>query len=123
MNSLLFILTSIAASSFAHVLLKKGMMVFEANRMQPDTFGNQIIGIIFQFWVPAGLFLHVAALGLWLLALRKADISFAYPFLSLGYVLVTVLAVVWLEETLNPWRLFGMLVIIIGILILSLGPK
>ena len=91
--------------------------------MQPDTFGNQIIGIIFQFWVPAGLFLHVAALGLWLLALRKADISFAYPFLSLGYVLVTVLAVVWLEETLNPWRLFGMLVIIIGILILSLGPK
>lgn len=123
MNSLLFILASISASSLAHVLLKKGMMLSETRRLPGDKIADQLGAVGFQFWVPAGMFLHVLALGLWLIALRKADISFAYPFLSLGYIFVTLLAVFWLGETLNQWRVIGMFLIIFGLIVLSLGER
>lgn len=98
-------------------------MLSETKRLPGDRIVDQIGAVVFQFWVPAGMFLHVLALGLWLVALRKADISFAYPFLSFGYVFVTLLAVFWLDEALNQWRVIGMLLIVIGILVLSVGDR
>lgn len=70
-------------------------------------------------WVMGGMFLHVSALVVWLWALSKVDISFAYPFLALGYVLVSAMAWFWLGETLNPMKILGMIIIIAGILVLA----
>ena len=63
--------------------------------------------------------MHVSALGVWLWALSKVDISFAYPFLALGYVLVSAMAWFWLGEELSTMRSLGMGIIIIGILVLA----
>ena len=70
-------------------------------------------------WVMVGMFLHVSALVVWLWALSKVDISFAYPFLALGYVLVSAMAWFWLGEELNSMKILGMGVIIAGILVLA----
>jgi multidrug transporter EmrE-like cation transporter len=72
-------------------------------------------------WVLAGMSLHVSALVVWLWALSRVDISFAYPFIALGYVLVSLMAWQWLGENINPMRLLGMAIIIVGIIVLSRG--
>lgn len=106
-------------SSTAHVFLKKGMMTHALKAVKPDG----IIGIIWTVgtnpWVLGGMFLHVTALVVWLWALSKVDISFAYPFLALGYVLVSSMAWLWLGEELTLMRLRGMGIIILGVLVLA----
>jgi multidrug transporter EmrE-like cation transporter len=113
------IILSILMSSTAHIFLKKGMMKHAVNAMETDS----IIGLVWTVgtnpWVMGGMLLHVSALVVWLWALNKVDISFAYPFLALGYVLVSAMAWFWLGEELSSMKLLGMGIIIIGILVLA----
>jgi len=118
-SNIIIIILSIFMSSTAHIFLKKGMMAHAANAIKSDG----IVGLVWTVgtnpWVMGGMFLHVSALVVWLWALSKVDISFAYPFLALGYVLVMAMAWFWLGEELNPMKVFGMAIIIVGILVLA----
>lgn len=119
-NNILIILLSILMSSTAHIFLKKGMMVHALNAAVKP---NNILGLIWTVgtnpWVIGGMLLHVSALVVWLWALSKVDISFAYPFLAVGYVLVSAMAWFWLGEDLSSTKLLGMGIIVIGILVLA----
>ncbi len=106
-------------SSTAHVALKKGMMTHALISERPDGIIALIWTVGTNPWVLGGMFLHVSALVVWLWALSKVDISFAYPFLALGYVLVSAMAWLWLGEELTLMRLRGMLIIILGVLVLA----
>lgn len=118
-NNIIIILSSILMSSTAHILLKKGMMTHALNGMKSDGVFSLAWTVGTNIWVLGGMFLHVSALVVWLWALSKVDISFAYPFLALGYVLVSAMAWLWLGEELSQMKIIGMVVIVIGILILA----
>ncbi len=51
----------------------------------------------------------------WMAAMTKFDISFAYPFMSLSFVLVLVLGAVLLGEPVTSGKVGGMVLIIAGI--------
>ncbi|NOQ16258.1 MAG: EamA family transporter [Methyloprofundus sp.] len=106
-------------SSIAHIFLKKGMMTHALKAVQLDGFFSLVWAVGTNPWVMGGMFLHVSALVVWLWALSKVDIGFAYPFLALGYVLVGSMAWLWLGEELTLMRLRGMLIIILGVLVLA----
>ena len=106
-------------SSSAHICLKKGMMMYATNAVKTDGIINLVWIVVTNSWVIGGIVLHVSALSAWLWALSKVDISFAYPFLALGYVLVSAMAWFWLGEELNPVKILGMGIIITGILVLA----
>lgn len=119
LNNIIILLSSILMSSTAHIFLKKGMMTHALNAIKSDGIISLVWTVGTNPWVMGGMFLHVSALVVWLWALSKVDISFAYPFLALGYVLVSAMAWLWLGEELNQVKIIGMIVIIIGILILA----
>lgn len=51
----------------------------------------------------------------WLVVLGSLDVSKAFPFLSLGQVLVLLSARLYFREHLSPARWFGALLIIAGV--------
>lgn len=57
----------------------------------------------------------------WMAAMTKLPISVAYPFTSLGYVLVLVLSWWFLGETLNGYKMAGVVLIMLGIAVSSQG--
>jgi multidrug transporter EmrE-like cation transporter len=118
-SNVVIILLSILMSSTAHVFLKKGMMMHALNTIKSDSIISLVWSVGTNAWVMGGMFLHVSALVVWLWALSKVNISFAYPFLALGYVLVSAMAWLWLGESLSPMKILGMVVIVVGILILA----
>ena len=63
----------------------------------------------------AGLACFLANFVLWMIILSRLELSVAFPATSLSYVMVPVLAVVFLHEPLGPWQLAGIAVIIAGI--------
>ena len=60
---------------------------------------------------------------LWLLGLMKADLSFAYPFLSLTYIVVLLGGALLFHENITWLRLVGCAVIISGLLIIARGEN
>jgi multidrug transporter EmrE-like cation transporter len=58
----------------------------------------------------------------WLAALSKAPVSTAYPMLSLGYIVVTAISVLWLGETLSPAKAMGIALICAGVVLVSRSP-
>lgn len=55
----------------------------------------------------------------WIAAMTKFDISYAYPFMSLAFVLVLILSAWLFKEPLTLNKILGMAFIVIGIIITS----
>ena len=69
-----------------------------------------------QVWIGFG-FIGCGAL-LWLAAISRVDLSWAYPILSLGYLLVLVFSRIILGEPVSPIRWIGTAVIVLGVYLL-----
>jgi len=57
----------------------------------------------------------------WMIAMTKFDISYAYPFTTLGFVFVFVFSVVLFNEPVNWQKVIGLSFIIVGLIISSKG--
>lgn len=55
----------------------------------------------------------------WMIAMTKFEISYAYPFISLGFVLVVISSYFLFSEAITIYKLFGVIFIIVGIFVLS----
>ncbi len=58
---------------------------------------------------------------LWLIALSKTTLSFAYPFTALTFTLVMLSARIVFQESIPTWRYVGIVVICLGIFLSSLA--
>jgi undecaprenyl phosphate-alpha-L-ara4N flippase subunit ArnE len=59
------------------------------------------------------------AMMLWLAGLSKLDLSYAYPLVSVGYVLVTFLSAVLFHEEVNAQRWLAVAVISSGVVLVA----
>jgi drug/metabolite transporter (DMT)-like permease len=67
--------------------------------------------------------LMAAQLVNWLKVLDHADLSFAKPFTSLGYVTVAILSVLWLGERIAPLQIVGIVIVVAGVSCVSMTPR
>lgn len=74
-----------------------------------------------QPWIVLGLVCYLVSAGLWILALTRVDVTVAYPMLSMGYVIAALLAWQFFGESLNPTRVMGIAIILVGVVVLSRG--
>lgn len=119
METIVLILVSVLLNSIAQLCMKKGMMLVGeiTDGLQgflallPDMFTNLYL------WMSA--FCYVASVAFWLVVLSKVDVSYAYPFLSIGYVLTAVVGCFVFHEAVTPIRVLGILVIYIGVILIS----
>jgi multidrug transporter EmrE-like cation transporter len=55
----------------------------------------------------------------WMVVLSKVEVSFAYPFLSIGYVISAVIGYFFMGESLTAIRIAGIVVICIGVILIA----
>lgn len=55
----------------------------------------------------------------WMAAMTKFDISYAYPFMSLSFVLVFCLSVFLFQEPVTLYKVAGLGLIVLGIIVTS----
>ncbi len=71
--------------------------------------------------VMGGLVLYGVGAISWILVLSRMNLSYAYPFLALNFVLIAVLSRVLLQEPIPMIRWVGMGIICVGIVLVSQG--
>ncbi|MGP7818381.1 DMT family transporter [Niallia sp. 01092] len=76
--------------------------------------------------LPSILFIifYLAAFGFLTLTLKSMDISIAYAIWSgLGIVLLSVIGFYFFQENLNPLKVFSIVLIIVGVILLNLSSN
>jgi drug/metabolite transporter (DMT)-like permease len=117
--AVVYILISVVAGATGQILLKKGM-----GSMGPLTLSvNQLLPLVWRLatnpFVVLGLAIYMGGTLFWLTALSRVDLSYAYPFASLSYVVM--LAASWrlFGEDITALRVLGSLVIMLGVFLIS----
>jgi drug/metabolite transporter (DMT)-like permease len=68
-----------------------------------------------------GLLLYASSMLLWIFALARVELSFAFPFVSLSYVGILLAGRFRLAETMHPSRIWGAALIVGGVVLVSLS--
>ena len=113
------ILTGVFLNAFAQLFLKKGMMSighFEFSLGNAIPIGWQAatnIAIIL------GLICYVISVVVWMLVLSRVEVSYAYPFLSVGYIVTTIIGYAYFNEDITVYRLMGVALICCGVVLVA----
>lgn len=110
-----WLLASVCCSALAHLSLKAGAVQLTI----PSPAREMFIAVATNRWLLIGAALHAVALALWVVGLRSIELSVAYPFIALGFVLVAFLSYLFLGEAIGVARLGGMLLIVAGVLLIA----
>ena len=84
----------------------------------PDT-GTLIEKAITAWPIGIGIMFYAVSTILWIYILRYVELSYAYPMLSLGYVLIFIASYFLFNEPISSLRVMGLICIIIGIILVS----
>ena len=70
-------------------------------------------------YVMAGLTCYVVSVMVWLMVLSRVEVTFAYPLLSIGYIVTAFAGWVFFDENMNCLRWSGILVICLGVYLIT----
>ncbi len=116
------ILLGVLLNAAAQLLLKAGMNQighFEFSMANIIPIGFRVAG---NLPIVSGLFAYVVSVVVWLMVLSRVQVSFAYPMLSIGYVVNAIAAYYLFGESLSVMRVTGIFIIIAGVYLIAQNP-
>ncbi len=112
------ILLSIVCGVAGQTVIKIGVSQPGASEAASGLF-SLVAMILRSPMVMLGLLLYALGALAWIAVLSRVDLSVAYPFLALNFLLVTLSSQFLLGETVPAMRWLGVLVICSGILLVA----
>ena len=120
LSVLVMIVFSVSCSAFAQIFLKHGM----AQPVVQDALagGNWpaialSIGTNLSVW--CGLFLYGLSMAIWLFVLARLDVSVAYTFVALGFIITMALGIMVLGEAFTLRKVAGTIIVAVGIYLVA----
>lgn len=113
------ILLGVFLNTGAQLMLKAGMTQighFEFSAANLVPIGIKVMG---NPPIITGLCMYVASVCVWLLVLSRVQVSFAYPMLSIGYIVNALAANYFFGEPLTSVRMLGIFIIISGVYLVA----
>lgn len=117
LNSFFIVFVSVSLSAIAQLSFKFGVTNVEI--IENSNVVAKAWALFTSPFVFLGLFLYGVGTILWLFALKQIDLSLAYPFVGMSFIMVFLMGVFFLGEPFNMNRLIGTIIIIFGILFLA----
>lgn len=117
-----FIIFSVLLSAVAQLSIRKGMVVVGTI---PEKL-SEIWGYFWQAYINPWIFARLTAYAIsmlfWMYVLSKVNVSLAYPFQSLAYLVIAFAAYYTLNEPLSIQKILSIIIICVGVFILTLSP-
>ena len=115
------ILASVVVGVIGQLILKTAMTRVGPLGLRGGQAGRTAVTIIVNPLVWGGLSLYGVSMLFWLVGLSRVDLGYAFPFLSLSYVLVLLGSWAVLGESIGRTRLAGVVAICAGVFIVAAG--
>lgn len=116
-NSLLLVIASVTLSAFGQTAFKIG--VGRVSFAKSDGLFPKIMSFAMSPHILAGLVFYAVGTLFWLFALRNLDLSLAYPFVAISFIVVFLIGIFGLGEPFSTTRLAGLIIITIGLFVMA----
>lgn len=113
------ILLGVLLNACAQIVLKQGMrnighFAFSIQNILPIG-----VKVALNPFVMIGILCYVVSVIVWLMVLSRVDVSYAYPLLSVGYIVTAFAGRFFFDEILGPARWAGILIICLGVYLIT----
>ena len=112
-KSILLVCACTILGSLAQLLIKTGM----------SHFSPTLTGLLTNVPLIVGYSIYGINTLLMVLALQNAEMSMLYPIIALTYVWTTLLSYTVLGEPSNFYKNIGIATIVVGVAVMSWGPR
>jgi drug/metabolite transporter (DMT)-like permease len=117
----LFIISTILFTVYSQLIMR--WQVSAAGPLPADLSDKfvYVVALLLNPWVVSGIVATFLAGVSWMLAMTKFEISYAYPFVSLNYILVLAAGFLLFQEAMSITKLAGSALVILGIIVIARG--
>ncbi len=115
MRAYIYIALTVLLTVYGQIVIKWRINCRQLAGLNTDHTFGYVSGLLLDPYVVSGLAAAFLAACAWMLAVNRLELSKAYPFVALGFVLVPIAASVFLGEALSLRLLAGAVIIVIGI--------
>lgn len=114
-----YIASTVLFTVYSQLIMR--WQVSQAGALPVDFMGKvQFVAQLFlNPWILSSIVATLFAGISWMLAMTKFEISYAYPWVSLNFVLMLVFGVLLFNESFNSAKLLGTLLVIAGIVVIA----
>ncbi|VTU13715.1 Undecaprenyl phosphate-aminoarabinose flippase subunit ArnF [Variovorax sp. SRS16] len=117
----LYIAATIAFTVYGQLVLKWRVASHGPLPLEFADKASYVFGVLIDPWIVSGLAAAFLASLTWIAAMTKFELSHAYPFMSLNFVVVLVLSAWLLDEPVTLAKLVGMALIVVGTVVIARG--
>jgi len=113
------ILTGVLLNSAAQIVLKQGMRAIGSFAFTWDNFIPIGIRAGSNPFILAGIGFYGISVIVWLMVLSRVDVSYAYPMLSIGYIVAALAGKAFFGEPVDIVRWAGIFTICLGVYLIT----
>ena len=118
-NTLTMVLLMVVCANLGDLMLKRGMLQIGVVQMSVSGVWLALLSTIHSATIWLGILFLIAFTFCYMTAVSWADYSYVMPAGAFGYALLTLLAVVYLHESVSPRRWLGVALICIGVFLVG----
>lgn len=88
----------------------------------PAAGSDKVLFLLQQFlnpWVISGFAAAFLASLAWMAAMTKFDLNYAYPFMSLAFIIVMAFSILFLGEAFSLQKALGTLMVVAGLVVVA----
>ncbi|MCL6435023.1 MAG: EamA family transporter [Leptolyngbyaceae cyanobacterium HOT.MB2.61] len=117
----LYIAASVGFTVYGQLILKWRIRNFGPLPVDPVSKLQFLLSLLLDPAIFSGFAAAFLAALAWMAAMTKFELSHAYPFMSLNFMMVLILSGVLLREPLTPPKLIGVMLIVLGTTVAARG--
>ncbi|MDA3790410.1 MAG: EamA family transporter [Desulfobacula sp.] len=113
------IVFGVLLNALAQIALKQGMRVIGTFSFSVENILPILIKVSVNPFIIAGLACYAVSVIVWLMVLSRVEVSFAYPLLSIGYIVTAFAGYLFFNENMGYVRWTGVLIICLGVYLIT----
>ncbi len=116
-----FIVATILFTVYSQMIMR--WQVGHAGPLPVDLAGRAAFvgNLLLNPWVISGVVATFFAGVSWMLTMTRYEVSYAYPFMSLNYILVLALSIAVFGESMSVGKIVGTALIVMGTVVIARG--
>jgi len=118
-KTLVMVLAMVVCANAGDLLLKRGMTEIGAVGISPSALSRAFWMTVTSGTIWLGIIFLIGFMVSYMTVLSWADYSYVMPAGAFGYAILTLLAVVFLHESVSPKRWVGVALICVGVLLVG----
>lgn len=113
------ILATVTLSAVAQLALKVGMTSPSMVGAMKLGGSDLLVAAALSPWIWTGLLIYGLSVILWLWVLAKVELSVAYPFVGVSFLMTAAFGALLLNESVTAGRLAGTVLIVVGCILVA----